>query len=223
LDNSVIYVNKDGCDYCKAHDYFGTKSVEDADAWRRSLARQDIDYLFIAGTAQWERTQVRSSDASGFLSLVFCNGPVEIYRHTLSGPKFRVDANFGDVVALAGYDLSEEVKAGSTFEIILYWRRIGDTSGQYSVFSHLVDSEWVMWAQNDGVPQVDGSPFASWGNGEMVEDHRAVAVPTDTPAGEYRMEIGVYSPLTMERLTIGNAGEDELKDRVLTQVIRVER
>ena len=44
----------------------------------------------------------------------------------------------------------------------------------------------------------------------LVVDVVQMPAPAQTPAGSYRLEVGLYDPGTMERLTIDEAGVDKL-------------
>ncbi len=221
-DNIVLYVNKDGCDDCKWHDYFGRTIHPNYDSWRSSLARQEVDYFFLRGGVPWNGEDFNRPGSIGFLSLVFRNRQIRIYRVT-PGSCQMVMAEFGELVRLVGYEVPQEAASGSSLKFTLHWQRIGEMERQYSVFSHLIDEEWKMWGQSDGVPQVEPRPAGDWGGGEIIEDRRTIEVPADAPEGRYRLEIGVYALETMERLTLTGARDGELDDRVLTGPIPIHR
>jgi hypothetical protein len=52
---------------------------------------------------------------------------------------------------------------------------------------------------------------------QVVIDRRILAIPPQTPPGVYQIEVGVYNPLTGQRLAVAN---DEA-DRILIADIRV--
>lgn len=140
----------------------------------------------------------------------------------MASPSHVVAADFDGLVRLVGYDLSKEVVAGSPLEITLYWQRLGELDRQHLAFAHLIDGEWRMWGQADGIPRVGADVSDEWGDGRMLRDERTIALPADVPSGMYRLEVGVYRPDTMERLKLGGASLGELDDRVLTVPIQVQ-
>ena len=139
----------------------------------------------------------------------------------MAAPSHVVGADFGELVRLVGYDVAEDVVAGSLLDVTLYWKRLEDLDHQYLVFTHLIDEEWRMWGQKDGIPRVGFNVSDEWGDGRMLEDERSILVPDDAPDGVYKVEIGVYDPVAVERLRRDEVSKGELDDRVLTIPIRV--
>ncbi len=134
----------------------------------------------------------------------------------VDGPSHLVMVEFGGLVRLIGYDVDELASEGSALNLVLYWQRLGELDRQHSAFVHLIDDEWRMWGQADGIPRVGADVSDEWGDGRMLRDARTIAIPADVPSGTYRLEIGVYRPDTMERLKLEEAGQGDLDDRVLT-------
>jgi hypothetical protein len=61
---------------------------------------------------------------------------------------------------------------------------------------------------------------ASWEPGDVFIQWHSLSVEPTTPAGEYQVELGLYSPATMQRLPIYQEGE-ALADRLLLSPIQV--
>ena len=61
-------------------------------------------------------------------------------------------------------------------------------------------------AQHDGQPVGELRPTNTWQAGEIVIDQFAIPIPTDAPAGEYRLRIGLYLPGTGQRLPYTTPG-----------------
>jgi len=141
--------------------------------------------------------------------------------HMVSGPDHLLMAEFGGLVRLVGYDAPEETVVGSPIEFGLYWQRLGDMEKQYLVFSHLIDEKRKVWGKSDGVPHVEKGLSGAWGAGQMIRDCREINVPADAPEGNYWLEVGVYAPGAMERLTLSSVREGELGDRVMVGPIRL--
>jgi hypothetical protein len=57
--------------------------------------------------------------------------------------------------------------------------------------------------------------------GERVRDEYQIPIEADAPAGEYELEIGMYEPVTGERLLVYNQEGTLLGDRILLGRIRV--
>ena len=43
---------------------------------------------------------------------------------------------------------------------------------------------------------------STWQTGQTIQDHHRLTVPENAPSGIYRIEIGLYDPLTMDRLKV---------------------
>ncbi len=108
---------------------------------------------------------------------------------TLTGPGF-------DVTCL-GADLRED---GQSLDVELYWQHHGAIPEDYTVFVHLVAPDGRLVGQHDGMPQGGALPTSAWIPGETVPDVHVLTLDPALPAGEYRMEVGMYSLQTMERL-----------------------
>jgi MFS family permease len=188
----------------------------------------------------YEQPQRYADEASRYMEIfgvfhsvaTFTDGEYEVrvYSTNLAGPSHEVMADFGGLVRFVGYYMGdgvagEGVTAGSPLEFTLYWQRLAEMEKQYSVFVHLVDDKWRMVGQSDGVPQTEKGVTGAggWGDGQIVEDRRTIELPTDAAEGEHRLEIGVYDPETMERLTLRGSVEGDFHDRVLAVPIRVHR
>ncbi len=110
-------------------------------------------------------------------------------------------AQFGPAVELSGYDLSAAAHAaGSSFEVTLYWHALQTPDRNYRVFVHLLDAEAQIVAQHDGTPGGGELPALGWLPGEYLADTHRLTLPSTLPAGEYSLEVGLYDPVTRQRL-----------------------
>ena len=113
----------------------------------------------------------------------------------------RLRASLGDGVMLLGYDLSaEEIDPGDSLRLILYWQATGDIEGDYQVFTHLADDQDYIWGQKDSQPVEGLYPTSHWQPGRVIRDVYEIAVPEDTPAGQYVFFVGMYALDSGDRL-----------------------
>jgi len=104
-----------------------------------------------------------------------------------------ISVNFGDRMALVGYDLSERVaRPGDEVALTLYWRALRQMDVNYTVSAQLVDAEMRKVAQRDGWPQGGGAPTAGWEPGQTLVDPIALEIAADAPAGVYDVRVVVY-------------------------------
>jgi hypothetical protein len=110
-------------------------------------------------------------------------------------------ALLGQSAELVGYDLGEAGFApGSSLMVTLYWHARATPDRGYYSFVHLVDAEGQIVAQEDGVPGQGKRPALGWLPGEYLVDARTLTLPSDLAEGEYRLEVGLYDPVTDLRL-----------------------
>ena len=109
--------------------------------------------------------------------------------------------NFADQIALVGFEFDRRaMHPGETLGLTFHWQALQQPRADYVVFSHLVYPPDAVWAQMDEMPA--GGPTGPWAAGQLVEDHHQLALPLDAPAGVYYVEIGIYDPVSMDRLFV---------------------
>lgn len=131
---------------------------------------------------------------------------------------------FGDGIHLLGYDQSgRAVVPGESLTFRFYWQADAPPADNYSLFIHLLaESGDAPLAQADGAPARPERPTLTWSDpGEtLISQPFALAIPADTPAGDYRVMIGLYNFQTGQRLSVtdptrsGDPGEAVLLTRI---------
>ncbi len=145
--------------------------------------------------------------------------PVEGWARLFERPEIQhpIEADLGGLVALLGYDLpAEQVQAGESLPLTLYWQALRPLDTSYTAFVHLLDGQSRIWGQQDRIPA--GRPTTSWLEGEIVVDEYKLAVGAEAPAGQYTIEVGLYDPASGERLSVLS---ESRADRILLGQVRV--
>ncbi len=147
---------------------------------------------------------------------------IEILPRDEAGVPNPVNFNFGNRIALIGYDMDRRCASpGETIHLTLYWQALVKMKKNYSVFTHVLGEENRIWAQKDSWPQSGNAPTSTWEPGQTIEDEYELTVNHETPAHVYDVEIGLYLAATGDRLrVIGESGR-LLDDRVLLSKVRV--
>ena len=130
-----------------------------------------------------------------------------------------ITAQFGEVAALAGYDVSSlEVAPGGELALTLYWKALGPTDQEAVVFVHLLSADGRLIAQHDSQPAGGSRPTTGWVEGEYIADHHALQWVEAGYTGTAEIEIGLYDPTTGQRLLLPN-GDSRLllPDALLVQ------
>jgi hypothetical protein len=134
-------------------------------------------------------------------------------------------ANFADLVTLVGADLdTATVGPGETLHLTLYWQAQTSMTKSYTVFTHLLDADSRIWAQQDGIPVSGARPTTGWVPGEVIRDEVQLAVDPQAPPGDYVIEVGLYDagdPALLRLAVLDEAGQPT-DDKVLLAEVRVE-
>jgi len=134
-----------------------------------------------------------------------------------------IGADFGGRAMLLGYDLlPASPRPGQTLYLTLYWRAEQEMDRSYKVFAHLLDSTGRVRVQHDAVPANWTRPTTGWLAGEIITDPHSLILESDTPPGEYLLQVGLYDPETNIRLPLLNAAGQAIDDRVVLGSISVE-
>lgn len=114
----------------------------------------------------------------------------------------------GDFAVLRGFSVDpSSASPGGTVAITLYWQATSQTPAAYKVFVHLLDGQSRIVAQRDAQPQDGGAPTSGWLPGQVVVDRYDLSLPRDVPAGELRIEVGMYEPVSGKRLAFGDGAD----------------
>ena len=129
-----------------------------------------------------------------------------------------VEVRFGDMIQLAGYDLTE---GREKLQLTLYWEALRTPDRHYMFFVHLADPQTGEPAsQVDTMPRGFTYPTGQWAPGEVVSD--AVEIWTkDVAPGRYVLAVGWYDPDTKVRLPAVDAEGRRLSDDRLVLPISI--
>ncbi|RLC98366.1 MAG: hypothetical protein DRI77_05175 [Chloroflexi bacterium] len=134
--------------------------------------------------ASGERLPVGSGDNVRF-------GRIEVRPRSGDVPN-PIMVNFGDKMALVGYDLDRRsLRAGETVTLTLYWRGLREMDANYTISTQLIDPAQVKAAQHDSWPADGAAPTTIWEPGRLVTDIHTLAVG-DVPSGVYDVQVVVY-------------------------------
>jgi hypothetical protein len=152
-------------------------------------------------------------------------GPVAIPRQEPTGAKtldleHPLEANLGQKVRLLGYNIDSGFRPGDNIHLTLFWQCLGEMDQEY-VFTHLIDSEGHIWGQKDNEPADGFYPTTGWRKGEIVRDQYDLLISPDAPAGDYKIEVGMYLAETGERLPIVDLQIRQVADWILMDRIQI--
>jgi hypothetical protein len=76
------------------------------------------------------------------------------------------------------------------------------------MFAHLIQNKDRLVAQRDAVPGNGLFPVESWETGAVMRDQFALQLPAELPAGEYEIQVGIYSATSGQRYRLVEPGND---------------
>jgi len=130
-------------------------------------------------------------------------------------------ADFGGAIALLGFDVSDECpKAGDTVIVSIYLNAERPITETYQSFVHIVYPEGRIWAQSDHLNPA-GFPTNLWPTDRYIKDQHRLVLPSDLPAGEYAISVGIYLLRDAQRLPVhwaesGARADNVILDRTIT-------
>ena len=149
----------------------------------------------------------------------------ELYRRLEALAAIRpLNYQFGPAIRLLDYELvTPQVGPGDELRLMLYWQADARPEEDYTVFVHVLDAAGGLVAQRDNMPRDNDFPTTRWPVGPLIDDVHVVPLPSDVPAGEYRVGIGMYVWQTGERLPVHRPGGEGIPDGavVLDQTLEV--
>lgn len=108
--------------------------------------------------------------------------------------------DWGGVIRLLSYELPKEpIMPGQSFDMIFHLGNRDPMAHDYSIRASLVNPQGEEVARSEGWPAKRGT--TSWAWRDVWSDERTLTLPPDIPEGYYRLELGFYDSLTLERLS----------------------
>jgi hypothetical protein len=143
---------------------------------------------------------------------------VVVYERIETSPpsiQVPIDSSLGEGIQLLGYDarpqggcsmdesgrqISVTDPGTCTLHLTLYWEALDMVDSDYTVFTHIVDRDGAVLAQQDNKPQGGEFPTVDWFPGDVIPDEYTLSLPADAPPGDYDLEVGMYLLETASRL-----------------------
>jgi hypothetical protein len=141
----------------------------------------------------------------------------------------RVAIRLGDFGSLVGYEVfplmtprrAVPVRQNGSLCLVLYWAPFAAAPRDYTVFAHVESggnpgTGITLWAQDDHPPQHGRTPTSRWdywAAGTLLRDVYTIDL-TDIPPDNYVLRVGVYDPLTGDRLHLVNSDTGQEGDAI---------
>lgn len=119
-----------------------------------------------------------------------------------------IQATFQDYIELSALRV-EKNAAGNQVKIVLDWQALDRPAKDYTAFVHLIDREQAIVAQHDQPPGGVENPTHLWAPDEMVRASFPLQLPPDVELDELTLRMGLYNPVTGDRLPILSLENDQ--------------
>ena len=123
-------------------------------------------------------------------------------------------AQLGPAIQLAAYRLTS---GDNYIDLTLYWFAARTPADDYTVFVHLTDADDNIVAQRDTVPAAGQRPTTTWLPTEFIADRYHISLPP----GEYTLWLGMYDPLSGERLPAVSHSGPTSENRIQLATLRI--
>ncbi|MBP6015952.1 MAG: hypothetical protein KA586_04470 [Candidatus Promineofilum sp.] len=153
--------------------------------------------------------------------------PFGLFHHDSQGRQLDFPAteryvNFGDQIALLGYNGTQELLSpGDVLVLSLYWQAQRPLEIDYQSFVHVIDSSGALVAQSDKLNPGE-FPTGRWPMDKYVPDRHQIRLPDDLPPGIYSVFTGIWVQSEGWRLPVFDEHGDPIGDRQELFEIRVE-
>jgi hypothetical protein len=186
----------------------GTQGGRDAEGDKRSLVMLGVVVMGIFGG------YVLVLEPMGWLRYESRNFMAEPAEH-------QVIENFGEQIALIGYDVPETLRPGEEMDVTLYWRAWQPLSINYQVFVHLLAEDGFLPVQSDKLNPGD-FPTRRWPMDKYVRDEHSLTIPADLAPGMYRLSVGLWVAAEGWRLPLLNDDRTQIGDNFVIREYLVE-
>jgi hypothetical protein len=120
---------------------------------------------------------------------------------------------FGQLAELRSWESDRRViRPGDTLTVQLVWLARGSSDRPLKVFVHVVDETGRVVAQRDAEPGEGRWPTTAWLAGQVILDRAPIVLPATLPRGHYGIVIGMYDPLSGNRLPVTGGDSVRLGD-----------
>ncbi|MGE5139757.1 MAG: hypothetical protein ACM3JD_09860, partial [Rudaea sp.] len=138
-----------------------------------------------------------------------------------------LNVRLGDSIELSGYDLeNKSYRAGDHVPLTLYWKALGPVATNYTVFVHLLGSQYnptggnFLWGQVDNLPVGGTLSTMAWPAGQLIADPYQLPISKHAPPGLYKLEVGMYDA-DGKRLHLFDKGGKDFGDAIIVDSIEI--
>lgn len=108
------------------------------------------------------------------------------------------DQRYSGIASLLGWNWDDPapdgsaIAAGSSLPFSLFWENLGKQPDE-PFFVRLIGVDGDIWAEATTAPTAEFADASRWRQGQIIEERGVLAIPADTPPGDYSLQIGFYT------------------------------
>jgi hypothetical protein len=150
--------------------------------------------------------ELRLQSAAGAKVWGSPEGPYVAGQSEQQRQELNLPLDFGGRLSLLGYHYdADRIGRGTEWRLTTYWQVADTDSSPLAIFVHALDESNAVTLGWDGLHvSTEG-----WRSGDIVVQVHTLTVPADAPVGTQRVELGIYSPISLQRLPIFAERADE--------------
>ncbi|MBI5959184.1 MAG: hypothetical protein HY866_10645, partial [Chloroflexi bacterium] len=174
-----------------------------------------LDWHALVVPAEASGPAVLTLESETLAPVTLANYTIEPSDHLFTPPAYdtAVQTEFGGLAVLEGFSVANTtvISPSETVDLTLIWR-VSQTPGvSYRVFTHLLNTEGRVIAQDDDTPVNQTRLTTSWVPGEYLVDPYALEFNEEGRdyRGPARLEVGFYDPDTGNRV-LAAGGADHI-------------
>ncbi|MFZ1396899.1 MAG: glycosyltransferase family 39 protein [Candidatus Promineifilaceae bacterium] len=122
-------------------------------------------------------------------------------------PDTTLSADFDQGIRLLGYDLTANASPGEEISLMLLWQATAQPDKAYTIFVHLVNDEGYLLTTGDSPPVQGDFPTNLWRTDNWIDDEHKLQLPPNLLPSSYRLQIGLYDPVSGVRLSLVGGGD----------------
>ena len=135
---------------------------------------------------------------------------------------FSLSRGASSEVKLLGYTISQdELSAGETIFVSLYWQALQQTSEDYEIFVQILDEQGQVVGSTHDFPYNGMYRSRIWKTDEVTATQHWLKLADELPVGRYSLRTGLYRLLQNEALHVEGASANASQDAVLALDLRV--
>ncbi|MBN2392389.1 MAG: glycosyltransferase family 39 protein [Anaerolineae bacterium] len=115
------------------------------------------------------------------------------------------DVVLEETLTFLGYAVPDTIRAGTTVDVLTYWRVLAQPVRPLSLMMHLINGQGETIVVGDGL----GVQIDQWDADDIIIQRHRLSIPEGIPLGDYQLQTGAYWLDTMVQWSPTRGGESQ--------------